>query len=155
MNDSTLVWIANARRGRKLVFTNGVFDILHAGHVHYLQAAKSLGDVLVVGLNTDQSVRNLGKGPDRPINCLADRMAVVGALRCVDFVLSFEEGTPERLIMDLKPDVHCKGGDYVIDDLPEAEIVESYGGRVAILPFAAGHSTTDVIRRIRNPETLF
>ena len=88
MNDHTMFWIANVRNGRKLVFTNGVFDILHAGHVHYLQAAKNLGDVLVVALNSDESVRMLGKGPDRPINTLADRMAVIAALRCVDFVLS-------------------------------------------------------------------
>lgn len=148
MNDHTMFWIANVRNGRKLVFTNGVFDILHAGHVHYLQAAKNLGDVLVVALNSDESVRMLGKGPDRPINTLADRMAVIAALRCVDFVLSFNEATPEQVIARLKPDIHCKGGDYIAADLPETELVESYGGHVVILPFLPGRSTTDVLHRL-------
>ncbi len=140
----TIEQIQEARRGRTLVFTNGVFDILHAGHVQYLEEAKSLGGLLVVGLNSDASVRTLGKGPDRPINPLGDRMAVIAALRCVDGVLGFEEGTPVELLRRLKPDIHVKGGDYRAEDLPETPVVESGGGRVVILPLLPGRSTTRI-----------
>ena len=136
------------REGRKLVFTNGVFDILHAGHVGYLEKAKELGDVLIVALNTDASVRGLGKGDDRPLNPLQDRAIVVGALRCVDGVMSFGEATPERLIATLKPEVHVKGGDYSPDSLPEARIVRSYGGEVVILPTLEGRSTTAILKKL-------
>jgi D-glycero-beta-D-manno-heptose 1-phosphate adenylyltransferase len=136
------------REGKRLVFTNGVFDILHAGHVCYLQQARQLGDLLIVALNTDESVRGLGKGADRPINTLEDRATVVGALRCVDGVMTFAEATPERLIATLKPDVHVKGGDYDADSLPEARIVRSYGGEVVILPTLEGRSTTEVLRKL-------
>src|SRR5258708_2579069 len=107
---TTVQQIEEARKGKTVVFTNGVFDILHAGHVDYLGRAKKLGDLLVVALNTDASVRRLGKGPDRPINSLDDRAKVVAALRFVDAVLSFDEDTPETLIAKLKPEIHVKGG---------------------------------------------
>lgn len=136
------------RRDKKLVFTNGVFDILHAGHVRYLREARALGDLLIVGLNSDASVRRLGKGPNRPINGLADRMAVLSELRCVDAVVPFEEDTPEALIAALRPEIHVKGGDYRADDLPEAKIVRGYGGEVVILPLLEGRSTTNTLRRL-------
>ncbi len=136
------------RAGKRLVFTNGVFDILHAGHVQYLQQARELGDLLIVGVNSDDSVRRLGKGANRPINTVSDRIAVLEALRAVDGAVLFEEDTPERLIELLRPEVHVKGGDYRIEDLPEARIVESYGGRVVILPFLAGRSTTAILEKM-------
>lgn len=136
------------RQGKKLVFTNGVFDILHAGHVLYLEKARSLGDLLIVGLNSDESARRLGKGPDRPFNSLTDRGLVVGALRCVDAVVSFNEDTPEALIEVLRPEVHVKGGDYREEDLPEAKIVRSYGGEVVILPTLEGRSTTATLKKL-------
>lgn len=145
----TLAQIADARRGKTLVFTNGVFDILHAGHVRYLAQARELGDLLVVGVNTDESVRRLGKAPDRPVNPLEDRIAVLSALRAVDFVIPFGEDTPETLIAQIKPDIHVKGGDYTIDQLPETPLVQGYGGKVVILPFLTGKSTTSVIEKIR------
>jgi glycerol-3-phosphate cytidylyltransferase len=135
-------------RGRKLVFTNGVFDILHAGHVRYLEAARALGDLLIVGMNTDESVRRLGKGPNRPINPLEDRAEVLSALRCVDGVVPFGEDTPESLISHLRPDVHVKGGDYTLETLPEAKIVLAYGGEVVIMPTLEGRSTTSTLRRL-------
>lgn len=141
--------LAELRRGKTLVFTNGVFDLLHAGHVDYLEAARALGDFLVVGLNSDESVRRLGKGPERPLNTLEDRMRVVGALRCVDWVLGFEEDTPVRLIDELRPDIHVKGGDYRAKDLPETPVVEAYGGRVVILPLLPGRSTTGLVTKMR------
>jgi rfaE bifunctional protein nucleotidyltransferase chain/domain len=150
MNQETQRAIEAARTGRKLVFTNGVFDILHAGHVQYLQQAKDLGDILVVALNSDESVRMLNKAPDRPINNLEDRMTVIAALRCVDYVLSFSEKTPESLIEKLKPDIHVKGGDYTPEQLPETKIVRSYGGEIIILPFLTGRSTTSVLEKIKN-----
>jgi glycerol-3-phosphate cytidylyltransferase len=149
---TTLQAIAQARTGKTLVFTNGVFDILHAGHVQYLERARQLGDLLVVGLNSDDSVRTLNKAPNRPINPLEDRIAVIQALRCVDFVLNFPEPTPERLISELKPEIHVKGGDYTPEQLPETQIVESYGGRVIILPFLPGRSTTSILTRLNEPD---
>lgn len=131
---------------RVTVFTNGVFDILHAGHVQYLQAARALGDVLVVGINSDESVRRL-KGPTRPINSVEDRKAVLEALRCVDQVIVFEEDTPEVLISKLQPDIHVKGGDYTIESLPESKIVLSYGGKVVIMPLLKGRSTTKIVEK--------
>jgi len=148
MNFTTVAEINRAREGKTLVFTNGVFDILHAGHVQYLKAARELGDTLVVGLNSDESVRSLNKGSDRPINPLNDRAVVIGALRAVDFVVCFEESTPEKLISELKPDIHVKGGDYKPDDLPETAIVEAYGGKVVILPFLPGRSSTSIIQKL-------
>lgn len=136
------------REGRRLVFTNGVFDILHAGHVRYLQHARSLGELLIVGMNSDESVRRLGKGPNRPINPLEDRIEVLSALRCVDAVVSFEEDTPEALIAVLRPNIHVKGGDYTVESLPESKIVLGYGGEVVIVPLLEGRSSTRVIQRL-------
>ena len=133
--------------GRKVVFTNGCFDILHAGHVTYLEKARSFGDCLVLGLNTDASVRS-NKGPSRPINSELDRAKVVGALRAVDYVVLFGEQTAEALIAKVKPDVYVKGGDYTLDTLPEAKIVQSYGGHVEFVQMVAGRSTTNIIDRI-------
>jgi D-glycero-beta-D-manno-heptose 1-phosphate adenylyltransferase len=143
----TIRELESLRQGKRLVFTNGVFDILHAGHVQYLERAKALGDLLIVGINTDASVKTLNKGANRPVNTEADRAAVLSALRCVDGVLLFDEQTPERLIAELKPDVHVKGGDYKEQDLPEAKIVREYGGEVVILPLLEGRSTTSILQR--------
>ena len=134
--------------GQKVVFTNGCFDILHAGHVTYLEAAKAQGDVLVLGLNTDESVRRL-KGPERPINSELDRAKVVGALRAVDYVVLFGEQTAEAVIAEVKPDVYVKGGDYTLDTLPEAKIVQSYGGKVVFIDMVEGRSTTNIINKIK------
>lgn len=134
-----------ARRGRSLVFTNGVFDLLHVGHLALLEAARELGDLLIVGINSDAGVRALGKGANRPINTATDRARLLLALRCVDGVVVFDEPTPERLIAELRPEVHVKGGDYRIEDLPETKVVRSYGGRVVIIPYVAGYSTTRLI----------
>jgi D-beta-D-heptose 7-phosphate kinase/D-beta-D-heptose 1-phosphate adenosyltransferase len=131
-----------------IVFTNGCFDILHRGHVEYLAAARQLGDVLVVGLNSDASVRRL-KGPDRPINPEGDRAAVLDALRAVDFVTIFEEDTPAALIEAVQPDVLVKGADYTEDRIVGADIVRQRGGRVVIVPLLGGRSTSGLIARIR------
>jgi D-beta-D-heptose 7-phosphate kinase / D-beta-D-heptose 1-phosphate adenosyltransferase len=139
------------RQGRRVVFTNGCFDILHRGHVSYLSRAKALGDVLIVGVNSDASIRRL-KGPERPINGLDDRVEVLSALSCVDHVIPFDEDTPHDLIRAVRPDVFVKGGDYTRAMLPEAELVERLGGVVEILPFVSDRSTTDIIARIRRAE---
>ena len=148
---SLLTWdqALELRRGKKLIFTNGVFDILHAGHVAYLQQARNLGDLLIVGINADESARSLGKGEDRPIHTLEDRASVLAALRFVDGVVAFEERTPERVIEALKPEVHVKGGDYDPETMPETPVVRAYGGEVAILPLLPGKSTTEIAKRIR------
>ncbi|MEI8281804.1 MAG: D-glycero-beta-D-manno-heptose 1-phosphate adenylyltransferase [Armatimonadota bacterium] len=145
----TLENLLALRANKKIVFTNGVFDILHAGHVSYLSEAKSLGDYLVVALNTDSSVSRL-KGPNRPVNSLEDRMAVIAALRCVDCVVSFSEDTPERIIGEIKPDIHVKGGDYSVESLPESKIIQGYGGKVVILPLLSGRSSTRIIEQLNN-----
>lgn len=134
--------------GKRVVFTNGVFDVLHVGHVRYLQHARSLGDLLLVGVNSDASVRRLGKGVNRPVNELADRMEVLAALRCVDGVIPFEEDTPEALIETLRPDIHVKGGDYTVDSLPESRIVLGYGGQVVIVPLVQGRSSSNTLKRM-------
>jgi D-beta-D-heptose 7-phosphate kinase/D-beta-D-heptose 1-phosphate adenosyltransferase len=130
----------------RVVFTNGVFDILHAGHVTYLEEARALGDVLVVGLNSDDSVRRL-KGPTRPVNTQEDRARVLGALRCVDHVIVFDDDTPLAVITALIPDVLVKGGDYTRDTVVGADVVEHYGGSVVIIPLLEGRSTTSIIAR--------
>ncbi len=132
---------------RRIVFTNGVFDILHAGHIEFLRRAKELGDVLVVGVNSDRSTRLL-KGKGRPINSERDRLALLAALEPVDYALLFDEETPSALIRRLRPDVHVKGGDYAGEDLPEAEAVREVGGTIQILPLIDGLSTSGVIDRI-------
>ena len=132
-----------------LVFTNGCFDLLHRGHVAYLSAARSLGDTLVVGVNTDASVRRLDKGSGRPLVAEADRAYVVASLECVDAVCLFGEDTPRELISALLPDVLVKGGDYRLDDVVGREEVEAGRGRVVLIPFVEGYSTTELMRRIR------
>jgi D-beta-D-heptose 7-phosphate kinase/D-beta-D-heptose 1-phosphate adenosyltransferase len=139
---------SHRRQARRIVFTNGCFDILHRGHVSYLSRAKALGDVLIVGVNSDAGIRRL-KGPSRPINALDDRLQVLSALSCVDHVVPFDEDTPHELIRVVRPDVFVKGGDYTRATLPEATLVERLGGTVEILPFMADRSTTDIIARIR------
>lgn len=133
--------------GQRVVFTNGCFDILHAGHVRYLEAARALGDCLVLGLNTDASVRRL-KGEMRPVNAELDRAAVVGALVAVDYVVLFDEPTAETLIEKVRPAVYAKGGDYTRETLPEAKIVEKYGGEVHFIDLVPGRSTTKIIEKI-------
>ena len=144
----TLEQALRVRQGKRLVFTNGVFDILHAGHVQYLREAKALGELLIVGVNSDESVKRLGKGPNRPINSLEDRIAVLEALKGVAGAVAFDEDTPESLISKLKPEVHVKGGDYRVEDLPETRQVRAYGGTVVILPFLSGRSTTQILQRL-------
>jgi rfaE bifunctional protein nucleotidyltransferase chain/domain len=134
---------------RPLVFTNGVFDVLHRGHVSYLAQARALGGSLVVALNTDASARRLGKGPDRPLNTLADRAILMAALQSVDLVTWFDEDTPLELIGQLRPDILVKGGDYDMSRLPETAVVQGYGGRALALPFVEGYSTTALVRKIR------
>jgi rfaE bifunctional protein nucleotidyltransferase chain/domain len=133
--------------GGKVVFTNGVFDIIHKGHVWYLEKARALGDVLVVGLNSDDSTRRL-KGEGRPVNPEGDRAWVLSGLRAVDHVVIFGEDTPVELISRLRPDVHVKGGDYTADELPEAEAVRSGGGEIVIIPFVEGRSTSGLLEKV-------
>lgn len=134
---------------RPLIFTNGVFDILHRGHAAYLDAAAQLGATLVVAVNTDESARRLGKGPERPLNSMADRAALLAALACVTVVTSFDEDTPQALIEQLRPDVIVKGGDYDMQSLPETASVQSWGGRAVAIPFEYERSTTALVRKIR------
>lgn len=136
-------------RSARLVFTNGCFDLLHRGHAEYLFAARSLGDILVVALNTDASVRRL-KGPGRPLTSEHDRAFLMASLACVDAVAFFDEQTPRELIAELLPDILVKGGDYRVDQVVGREEVESAGGRVVIVPFIQGISTTELLRRIED-----
>jgi rfaE bifunctional protein nucleotidyltransferase chain/domain len=140
---------AVARLPRPLVFTNGVFDLLHRGHVTYLAQARAEGASLVVALNSDESVRRLGKGSDRPINRLEDRLAVIAALESVSLTTSFCQDTPLELILALKPDVLIKGGDWPVDQIVGAQEVRTAGGRVLSIPFEHQRSTTETLRRIR------
>jgi rfaE bifunctional protein nucleotidyltransferase chain/domain len=141
--------VIHGRYPRPLVFTNGVFDILHRGHVTYLDEAAQLGATLIVALNTDASVRRLGKGDDRPLNTLEDRAALMAALGCVTAVTSFDEDTPQALIEALRPDIIVKGGDYDMETLPETASVRSWGGKAVAIPFRFERSTTSLIRKIR------
>ena len=146
--DDTLSFMKREKAlGRKTVFTNGCFDLLHRGHVEYLQFARAQGDLLIVGLNGDDSVRAL-KGPSRPLNAAEDRALVLAALEAVTCVVPFHTLTPEPLVAALQPDVYVKGGDYTIDRLPEARIVQAYGGKVVLAPMVAGRSTTGMIKRM-------
>ena len=155
--DKILNWEAAARwahwhqaRRRKVVFTNGCFDLLHPGHVAYLEAARSLGDALLVAVNTDASVARLHKGPGRPVTPAADRARLVAALACVDRVVLFDEDTPLELITLLQPDILVKGGDYQLEEIAGREVVLARGGQVLALPFVPGYSTTDLIARLRS-----
>lgn len=134
---------------RPMVFTNGVFDLLHRGHVTYLAQARALGASLVLGLNSDASARGLGKGPDRPLNAEADRACVLAALESTSLVVLFDEPTPCALLQAIRPDVYVKGGDYDIEALEETRLVRSWGGRAQALSFVDGYSTTALVRRIR------
>jgi len=133
------------QQGKTLVLANGCFDLLHVGHIRYLQGAKEMGDVLIVGLNNDHSVRKL-KGSGRPVMPDYERAEILTAFSCVDYVVIFKELTVENLLLRLKPDIHCKGTDYTTETVPERDVVRSYGGRVAIVGDPKSHSTQDLIR---------
>lgn len=138
--------------GWAVVWTNGCFDLLHVGHLRNLQAARRLGEVLVVGVNSDESVRRLNKGPERPIVPAAERAELLAGLECVSYVLVFDEDTPGPVLARLQPDIHCKGADYAPPHgkpIPEAPVVASYGGRIEFLPLVPGVSTTDLVERVR------
>ncbi len=135
------------KQGKTIVTTNGCFDILHVGHVRYLQKTKTFADVMIVCLNSDVSVKKI-KGPDRPINCEEDRAEILCALSCVDYVVLFDESSPEKLLCEIKPDVHTKGADYTLETLPEAKSIIANGGRVEFISFVEGKSTTNVIKKI-------
>jgi len=139
-----------AKLPRPLVFTNGVFDILHRGHASYLAQARALGASLVVGVNSDASVKMLGKGDDRPINSEADRQALLAALESVDMAVLFTEQTPVNLIEKIRPDIYVKGGDYEIDTLTETHLVKTWGGTAIAIPFLYDRSTTSLLGRIRS-----
>ena len=133
--------------GQTIVFANGCFDLVHVGHIRYLQGARALGDLLVVGLNSDDSVRNL-KGTGRSLMPEKERSEIVAELSCVDYLVVFNEPTVEHLLQALRPDIHCKGSDYTEDTVPERKVVLSYGGRVAIVGDPKDHSTRDLIKKI-------
>jgi len=143
-------WVKRLQaQGHRVVFTNGCFDLLHPGHVGYLEEARSLGDGLIVGVNTDASVQRLGKEPSRPVNPEGDRAALVAALACVDRVVLFEEDTPLALITALQPDILVKGGDYRLEEVVGREVVTARGGEVKVIPLVPGYSTTALLARIR------
>ena len=135
--------------GQTIVFTNGVFDVLHPGHVRYLRDARALGDVLIVGVNSDRSVRALGKAPDRPINPEGERAEVLAALASVDAVVVFDEDTPHAIITALQPDILVKGADWGADAIVGRDVVEARGGRVVRIELAKGYSTTAILERVR------
>ncbi|MBN9418646.1 hypothetical protein ABS71_11860 [bacterium SCN 62-11] len=135
-------------QGRRVVFTNGCFDLLHVGHLRTLQWARAQGDLLVLGLNSDASVRHL-KGPTRPITAEGDRAELLAGFACVDFVVIFEEADPMRLLAQIRPAVHVKGGDYRPEELPEAALVKSWGGQVLVTPLIEGRSTTKIESQLR------
>ncbi len=141
--------VAALRANGPVVFTNGVFDVLHRGHASYLAQARSLGGSLVVALNSDASAKRLGKGPDRPLNNEADRAALIAALEAVSLVTWFDEDTPLELITQLRPDILVKGRDYDMSKLAETQVVESYGGRALAIAFVDGYSTTALVKKIR------
>jgi rfaE bifunctional protein nucleotidyltransferase chain/domain len=139
------------KAGKKIVFGNGCFDLLHVGHIRYLEAARALGDLLVVGINDDASVVSLGKR-SAVITPADERAEILAAIGCVDYVIAFSEPTVERLLRELKPDIHAKGTDYTAETVPEREIVRSYGGEVAIVGDPKNHSTRDIIKLVRELE---
>ncbi|HWR06368.1 D-glycero-beta-D-manno-heptose 1-phosphate adenylyltransferase [Sporomusa sp.] len=133
--------------GQTIVFTNGCFDILHVGHVRYLAGARALGDCLIVGLNSDNSVRSL-KGEDRPINCQGDRAEILAGLSSVDYVVIFDEITAESVVAVVQPAIYAKGGDYTADQLPESKVVATYGGKTTLVPLVPGRSSSNIIRKL-------
>ena len=148
--DEAVRWVSDLRAGgRTIVFTNGVFDLLHPGHVRYLQQARALGDALIVAVNSDRSVRALAKAPGRPINPEVERAEVIAALACVDATVIFDEPTPHEIVTALQPDVLVKGADWAEGTIVGADVVEARGGRVVRIPLAAGYSTTALIERIK------
>lgn len=147
--EQCLQWRLSQSNGGPVVFTNGVFDLLHRGHVTYLYEAAQLGKSLIVAVNTDASARRLGKGPERPLNNMSDRQALLAALASVTVVTSFDEDTPYALIEKIKPDVIVKGGDYDMDKLPETTLVRSWGARAVAIPFRHQRSTTALVQRIQ------
>lgn len=150
--DDAAAWAAGLRRaGKRVVFTNGVFDLVHPGHVRYLQQARALGDALIVAVNSDRSVRS-NKGPARPINPELERAELLAALACVDAVVVFDEETPHTIVSRILPDVLVKGADWAEDNIVGRDVVEGRGGRVVRVELAPGFSTTDLIRRVRRPE---
>jgi D-glycero-beta-D-manno-heptose 1-phosphate adenylyltransferase len=152
--DQLVPLLVQARAQRKrIVFTNGCFDLMHVGHTRYLQAAKALGDLLVVGVNSDGSAKSLNKSPDRPIVSELQRAEVVAALGCVDYVILFSEPDPHAIISVLQPDVLVKGGDWPVDRIVGREVVEGRGGVVKTIPLVPGVSTTTLIHRIRSTQT--
>ena len=156
LSRSEVVSALTARRtqGRRVVFTNGCFDLMHVGHTRYLQAARELGDLLVVGVNTDRSVRSLNKGLDRPIVPEHQRAEVLAALACVDYVVLFDEPDPGRLIIEIQPDVLVKGGDWTPDKIIGRETVEARGGVVKTIPLVPGVSTTALVEKIRSSDII-
>jgi D-glycero-beta-D-manno-heptose 1-phosphate adenylyltransferase len=149
--DEALALVNEARRqGKTIVFTNGVFDILHPGHTRYLRDARALGDLLIVGINSDRSVRALGKAPDRPINSESERAEVLSALASVDAVVVFDEETPHEIITALQPDILVKGADWGENAIVGRDVVEARGGKVVRVKLADGYSTTSLIERVRN-----
>jgi D-beta-D-heptose 7-phosphate kinase/D-beta-D-heptose 1-phosphate adenosyltransferase len=148
--EDAVAWVQRLRaRGFRIVFTNGVFDLLHPGHVRYLQEARRLGDALIVGVNSDRSVRALAKGSDRPLNGQAERAEVLAALACVDAVTIFDEDTPHDIVAALQPDILVKGADWGLDNIVGRDIVEARGGKVVRIPVVEGYSTTDLIAKIK------
>ncbi len=141
--------VATRQWPRPLVFTNGLFDVLHRGHVTYLAAARELGAALLVAINSDASARLQGKGPDRPLNAELDRLIVVASLQSVSFVTLFDEKTPCELLARCRPDLYVKGGDYDMESLEETRLMRSWGGRSLAIPFVTGYSTTALVERIR------
>jgi rfaE bifunctional protein nucleotidyltransferase chain/domain len=144
--------IESQQWARPLVFTNGVFDLLHRGHVTYLASARNLGATLLIGVNTDSSARRLGKGPERPLNREADRLLVLAGLESVSALTLFDEDTPCRLIECCRPDIYVKGGDYDMEQLEETRLVRSWGGKSLAIPFVAGYSTTELVRKVRQSQ---
>src|SRR5688572_29174163 len=148
--DAAITWTNSMRAaGRLIVFTNGVFDLLHPGHIRYLQDARRLGDVMIVAVNSDRSARALEKGPDRPINRDAERAEVLAALECVDATTIFDDDTPHEIVKALQPDVLVKGADWADGTIVGADIVEARGGKVVRIPLAEGYSTTALIEKIK------
>lgn len=146
--DELIDIISNLKKqNKKIVTTNGCFDIIHAGHARYLKQAKELGDILIVCLNSDESVRKL-KGPSRPINHEDDRAEVISSLESVNYVVIFGEDTPINVLTRIKPDIHVKGGDYTEETLPETEVIKKNGGKICFIPFVEGRSTTNIINKI-------
>ncbi len=149
LTEVTAIAAEAQKHGKVVVFTNGCFDLLHLGHVHILRQAKAGGDILIVGINSDRSVQSI-KGPKRPILPQTDRVELIAAMEMVDYVIVYDEADPYKLIAAIKPNVLAKGGDWSTDKIIGAEIVEQEGGRVAVIPYLQGYSTTEIIERIRN-----